>query len=68
MEKYVGQTIAVVEEEAGREKYGKTGDVKAVIKDKDEWVLKILGPAGSFLVKAEFVQRIKRKTKLHRRT
>ena len=64
LEKYMGQAIAVVEEEAGKEKYGKTGDVKAIIKDKDEWVLKILGPAGSFLVKAEFVQRIEKKTKV----
>ena len=64
LEKFIGQAVAVVVEAAGKDKYGQVGDVKEVIKDKDEWKLRIFTPSGYFQVKPEFVQRMEKKGKV----
>ena len=67
LHKFIGQRVVVTEEAAGKEKFGKFGDVKQVVKDKDELLLKILGPVGAFSVKPEHVERQEKIVKVNQK-
>ena len=56
LQKHLGHTVVVVEEAAGKALFGKQGEVKSFVQSaEDTWLLKVLGPDGSFAVLVKFL-------------